>query len=218
MIKGVIFDADGTLLNSMGFWENVVCDLIESLGADPEEGLTRILTPMSMSEGAEYIKRVYNLDITVDEIVERENKIVFDFYSAAVTMKDGAMELLDFLKSKNIPMAIASATDRYLIESALRHLNISDYFERVYSCSEVGEGKTSPKIYLVACSFIGTKPDETLVAEDSLQALTTAKKAGFRTLAMYDKTQSGGWEELKKISDLSLDSGFDLNIIRDKFF
>lgn len=213
MIKGFIFDADGTILDSMDFWDQTVINLIEHTGIIPDDNLTEILTPMSMLEGAEYIKNKYNLNVSIEEIIERENRIVNDFYSNSVKMRDGTKELLQFLNTLNIPMVIASATDRHLIESALKHLKIFDFFAGIFSCSDTGKGKSSPEIYFTASDFIGTKPNETIVAEDSLQALTTAKNAGFKTLALFDSTQRKNWGKLKALSDLHLKGAFDIEKI-----
>lgn len=208
MINGVIFDADGTLLKSMEFWDSVVVNLLKSLGVTPDDNLTEILTPMSMLEGAEYIVREYGLTVSVDEIIKEENRIVEQFYFNSVQMKSGTKELLSVLKEKNIPMTVASATDRYLIEGALKHLEIDGYFDAVISCSEVGEGKSSPRVYLRACEVMGTSPNETLVAEDSLSALLTAKKAGFKTMAVFDATQKRNWRELKEHADFFVKDDF----------
>lgn len=217
MIKGVIFDADGTLLKSMEFWDSMVIHLIESMGVVPSDNLTEILTPMSMLQGAEYIRNEYNLPISVEEIIEEENRIVKDFYLNRVELREGTVGLLEFLKEKNIPMTVASATDKALIEGALIHLDIHKYFVDVLSCTDIGEGKNSPKIYLSACELMNTKPCETVVAEDSLTALTTAKNAGFRMLALFDPTQQRSWEDLKKLGELCVEEAFDVGEFEKTF-
>lgn len=217
MVKGVIFDADGTLLDSMTFWDAITENLIMSMGIAPSEHLTELLTPMSMREGAEYLCSEYGLNISPEEIIEKENRLIEQFYSFSVEMRDGTLELLSFLKENSIPAVVASATDRYLIESALKHLGILGYFEKVFSCSEIGKGKSSPEIYLAACDYMHTAPNETVVIEDSLQALTTAKKAGFLTIAIYDGTQKRNWEKSVKISDLSVVGSFNADIIGECF-
>ena len=154
MLKGVIFDADGTILNSMEFWDSVAIDLIKATGVTPSDRLTEILTPMSMLEGAEYIKSEYNLPFSIEEIINEENKIVEDFYFNRVEMRVGTIEILEYLKKNYIPVIVATATDRYLIVGALKHLGIYNYFKDIISCSDIGMGKSSPDIYLKCCSII----------------------------------------------------------------
>ena len=189
-IQGIIFDADGTLLDSMEFWDNTVYDLLAEFGVAAEDDLIKILTPMSMYEGAVYLKTKYSLDVSPEEFIERENRIVEQFYSHSVKLKHGVKELLFKLSEMNIPMAVASATDRDLIEHALRCNGILDHFRAVVSCSDVGEGKSSPAVYHKARSFLGTSVSATAVIEDSPKALNTAKQAGYITVGAYDKAHS----------------------------
>ena len=189
-IQGIIFDADGTLLDSMEFWDNTVYDLLAEFGVAAEDDLIKILTPMSMYEGAVYLKNKYSLDVSPEEFIERENRIVERFYSQSVKLKRGVKELLLKLSEMNIPMSVASATDRDLIEHALRCNGILDFFKAIVSCSDVGEGKSSPAVYHKARSYLGTTVSATAVIEDSPKALNTAKQAGYITVGAYDKAHS----------------------------
>ncbi len=189
-IQGIIFDADGTLLDSMEFWDNTVYDLLAEFGVAAEDDLIKILTPMSMYEGAVYLKNKYSLDVSPEEFIERENRIVERFYSQSVKLKRGVKELLLKLSEMNIPMSVASATDRDLIEHALRCNGILDFFKAIVSCSDVGEGKSSPAVYHKARSYLGTPVETTAVFEDSPKALNTVKQAGYITVGVYDKAHS----------------------------
>lgn len=181
-VRGVIFDADGTLIDSMGFWGQTVFDIIAFAGVkDPEEGLIELLTPMSMYEGAVYMKENYGIPMDIDEIMREENRRVLEFYSTRVELCAGMGGLVSSLREHGIPMTVASATERRMIETALRHTGILGEFEAVLSCSDVGQGKDSPTIFLKACEIMGTKPENTVVVEDSSTAIETAGNVGFMT-------------------------------------
>lgn len=215
MIKGIIFDADGTLLDSMKFWDSTVYYQLSLFGISQTDELIEILTPMSMREGAEYLKNRYNLSVSIEKIIQEENKMVEEFYTNSVQLRKGTLDLLNFLSEKNIPMAVATATDSDLIEKALEHTGILSFFKSIISCSDVGEGKTSPKVFFNACEVMGTSVNETLVVEDSLTALLTAKKFGFKTGAVFDETQKKNWEQMKKTADLCIENNFDINLFSD---
>ena len=86
-IQGVIFDADGTLIDSMGFWNSTVYDLLEEFGVTPDDDLLKLLIPMSMYEGAVYLKNRFSLPVSPEEFIRRENLIVEKFYSESVKLK-----------------------------------------------------------------------------------------------------------------------------------
>ncbi len=217
MLKAAIFDADGTLLNSMTFWQTMVNSMLISMGCTPRSDLTEDLTPLSMTDGARFLKAEYGIPLTVDEIVERENNMVRGFYFNDVETRPNTRELLERLYSMGVPMTVASATDRNLIVGALEHLGIRKYFKEVFSCTDVGESKSSPKIFLEACRCMDSVPSETLVAEDSLQGITTAKRAGFLTLGLYDVTQKAMWSDVQSLSDMSMEGAFDVDAVSSLF-
>lgn len=201
MIRGAIFDVDGTLLDSMEIWEDVGARYLRRIGKEPEKGLSEILSPMTMAEGAEYVKTRYELPFPLDEIIQGVLDTVRDFYFYEAALKPGVKEFLARMKEKGIPMAAATASDREHIEAAFKRLGIDGYFERIFTCAEVGAGKRHPLIYEKAAEYLGAEPGEIFVFEDALYALVTAKRAGFRTVGVYDRF-GGDAEELKRQADV----------------
>ncbi|SDJ05296.1 haloacid dehalogenase superfamily, subfamily IA, variant 3 with third motif having DD or ED [Lachnospiraceae bacterium G41] len=216
MIKGAIFDVDGVLLDSMGIWDDLGARYLRSLDKIPEEGLNKILFSMSMEQGAEYLNEHYGLNKSVKETVEGIGMMLEDYYFYEVLLKPGAKEVLEFLKSKNIKMAAATSSPRTHIEKALSRNGLLGYIEIIYTTSEVGVSKHSPDIYNLAADFLKTKREETLVFEDSLYALNTAKEAGFVTVGVFDEKGESNQAELENQADLYLKKLDDFIVMSEK--
>lgn len=216
MIKGVIFDIDGVLLDSMGIWDDLGARYLRSLGKIPEEGLNKILFSMSMEQGAEYLNEHYGLNKSVKETVDGIGRMLEDYYFYEVLLKPGAKEVLEFLKSKNIKMAAATSSPRTHIEKALSRNGLLGYIDKIYTTGEVGVSKHSPDIYNLAADYLKTKPEETLVFEDSFYALKTAKEAGYVTVGVYDEKGESDQEGLKNQADLYLKKLDDFIVMSEK--
>ena len=216
MIKGAIFDIDGVLLDSMGIWDDLGARYLRSLGRIPEEGLNIILFSMSMEQGAEYLNEHYGLNKSVKETVDGIGKMLEDYYFYEVLLKPGAKEILEFLKSKSIKMAAATSSPRTHIEKALSRNGLLGYIDKIYTTGEVGVSKHSPDIYNLAADFLKTKSEETLVFEDSLYALKTAKEAGFVTVGVFDEKGESNQAELENQADLYLKKLDDFIVMSEK--
>lgn len=209
MIRGAIFDLDGVLLDSMAIWNDLGARYLQNQGIQPEPGLSETLFSMSMEQGAEYMKQHYHLSQTAEEILAGIQEMLQDFYFYKVKVKEGAKELLAFLQEKGIPMTAATSSPREHVTRALQRNGLLDYLKKIDTTSEVGKSKHSPLIYRKAAEYMGIRPEETLVFEDSLYALQTAKQAGFRAIGVYDsagETNQAGVKEtgevyLKKLTD-----------------
>lgn len=180
MIKGAIFDVDGTLLDSMGIWKDVGVRYLNSIGIEAEPDLGNILFTMSIQEGVQYVKEHYHLSQEIEEIEQNVLDIISDYYKETAPLKSGAVELLEKLRNSNIPMTIASSNNKKEIEMAFERLEIAKYFDRIFTCEEAGAGKTKPDIYLQAAEYLGSRPEETLVFEDVIHAVRTAKRQDSR--------------------------------------
>ncbi len=199
-IKGVIFDVDGTLLDSMFLWDTVGSEYLRSLGIEPREGLNEIFRSMSLYQAACYYQKEYGVTLLVEEIMDGVNAMIEDYYRYEVQLKEGTAEFLEFLYRNGVKMCVATATDRHLVEAALERLKIPHYISEIFTCTSVGHGKDEPVIFERALSFLQTLKSETLVFEDALYAVKTAKSAGFTVVAVYDKYQ-GNQKEVRASAD-----------------
>ena len=204
MIRGVIFDVDGVLLNSMPVWENLGEIYLEHLGIEAEKGLGETLFAMSLEEGADYLIENYGLKQTPGEIIAGLNREVQDFYGRKVPLKEGVRGYLEEFRDRKIPMAIATSGDRANAEAALKRLKVLSYFRAVFTCSEIGSSKSHPDIYYAAALQLDTDPSDTWVFEDALHAIRTAKKAGFRTAGVYDRASGRDLAQIRDTADIYL--------------
>ena len=186
MIKGAIFDFDGTLVDSMFIWDTFGEDYLRTLGKEPKENLTETFKTFTLEQAAEYYREHYGVTLSVEEIVDGVNEMVAEIYRTKVTLKSGVLEFLCDLRSKGVKMCVATVTDRPIVEDVLKKLGIRDFFTEIFTCAEVGHNKETPHIYRAALEVLSTKKDETVVFEDALHALMTAKNDGFTVAAVQD--------------------------------
>lgn len=203
MIKSVIFDLDGTLIDSMPVWYNVDRIFLAENGHDYPPDVSEAVRKMRIEESSVYFKDRFKLPHSQEYIINRIEELVREQYEYKIPVKPYVNELLDFLDEKNIPYGIATSTYKSLAVMVLTRLGIYDRFRFLMTCSEISSGKTEPLIYLKSAELLGTEPSQTAVFEDSLHCIETASAAGFYTAAVYDESSADEWDSIVKISDIS---------------
>ena len=187
MLKGAIFDFDGTLVDSMFIWETFGEDYLRSLGKVPKENLREVFATFTLEQAAEYYRKYYGVTLSVEEIVSGINEMVLQSYRTKVGLKPGVVELFEMLKNQGVKMCVATVTDRYVVEEVLVKLGVRKYVSEIFTCADVGFNKESPEIYRKALDYLKTEKTETVVFEDAFYALMTAKNDGFIVAGVYDK-------------------------------
>lgn len=209
-IKGAIFDMDGTLVDSLIFWEYLweyfSDTFFNGKKFRPTDEEDKAIRTMTIGDAMRYLYSIYHLGESADKLAQLGTDMLGKFYEERAKLKKGVTEFLECCKEKNIKMCVASASEKEYVKSVLSHLGIDKYFSGFFSCSEIGKGKEEPDIYLLALEHLGTKKEETCVFEDSLTAIKTAKKIGIKTVAIYD-SYNYGQEEMKNLADRYIAEG-----------
>ncbi|MBR4592659.1 MAG: HAD family phosphatase [Elusimicrobiaceae bacterium] len=185
-IDAVIFDMDGTLLDSLPAWDHACAKYLRTRGIEMPEEMDAHIKKLSLLEGARYIIDNLGLPDSPEELLAATLDSVRMHYLTDILPKPGAVQLLKELKAQGIKISVATSSDKELAQAAFTRLGMMEYIDFIITCDDVGTGKREPAIYEAALYLLGTQKSRTLVVEDALYALKTAKKAGFLTAGVWD--------------------------------
>ena len=189
MIKGIIFDLDGTIIDSMKVWYDVDRNFLRENGVfDPPADISEKVKKMTVDQSSHYFIDQFHLKVTKEYVIKRIEDMVREEYEHNIQLKPFVTEILDWLDEKGVPYGIATATYKALADAVLKRCNIYDRFRFVLTDIDYPKGKKFPDIFIGGAEKLGCSPSETLVIEDSLHCIETAKNAGLITAGIYDET------------------------------
>ena len=210
MVKAVIFDMDGTLIDSTSLWHDIDTEFFRKRGMEIPKEYAQEIVHLGLTQAARLTKQKYGIKESEQEIIDEWHQMSLDMYTKDVQLKEGAIELLEFFSKKNIPMAIATANDDKLYMPCLKRLDILKYFSFIDDVNSVKEGKQSAKIYEDLAEKMKTQKEFVMVIEDMPTCVKTAHSNGFITVAVFDKASKDFDEDKKSNSDLFINNFAEL--------
>lgn len=205
-IEAVIFDLDGTLVDSMWMWEAIDVEYLGKFGISMPEDLQTCIEGMSFSETAVYFKERFDIPEPLEEIKKAWNQMAWDKYAYEVPFKKGAMEFLKYLKKKGIKTGIATSNSKELVETVIGRYGAEDFFDSIHTACEVPKGKPAPDIYELVASELQVEPKNCLVFEDVVQGIMAGKNAGMKVCSVYDDFSKDMDEKKRELSDYYIHS------------
>lgn len=211
---GVIFDCDGTLIDSMDAWRDLEGELGCRAGVELTSEDRRTLCTLNIPESAQYFHDRFGLGASGDEVVDMMDEIMLDFYGNRAVARPGALAFIDGLARHGVVMSVASSSPKPYLEAGLACAGIAPYLEAVVSVEDVHSSKRNPKVYDHTRGLMGTSTPLTWGFEDAIYAVRTLARAGYGTVGVYDHDLSGTWGQLSAEADLAIRSFEDLDAER----
>ncbi|NTW71053.1 MAG: HAD family phosphatase [Eubacteriaceae bacterium] len=204
--KSIIFDLDGTLIDSLWVWEHIDEYYLSKKGIYLKEHLHHDLGGKSFTESAIYFKEVFGITDSVDTIVADWVDLCMDIYMDKVILKEGAYRFINKVHSLGFTLGVGTSNNREIVLEYLNSKNLTRFFSTIVTSCEVGKGKPNPDVFLMAARNLKTEPKHCLVFEDTIEGVMAAKNAGMQVAAVYDKVHKQKEELIKETADYYFDS------------
>lgn len=183
MIKAILFDMDGVLLDSEWIYLHSLKKLLNKMNVDADINELAVVVGMKMEAISNYLIQHYSLSCSIKELSDDQDA-AFDeeVEASALTPMEGLLDFLNLLKQNHLKIALASSSEISWITQVLDTLQISEYFDLIVSGDMVTHSKPHPEIFLKASELLGFKVNECLVIEDSVNGICAGKAAGMKVI------------------------------------
>jgi len=200
-LQAVIFDVDGTLVDSMWIWRQVDIDFLARRNIELPADLQKDIEGLSYTATAEYFKERFELPESVEDIKEEWRQMADELYNSKIALKAGVKELLRLIRDKGLKIGIATSNSRELVATMTKSHGIEEYFDSIRTSCEVPRSKPFPDVYLKVAEDLNVDPAACLVFEDTVAGATAAKAAGMRLIVVYDDLSKDSKVHLEQLAE-----------------
>ena len=208
----MIFDLDGTLVDSMWMWRDIDIEYLKRFNIPLPKNLQSEIEGMSFTETAIYFKERFKINDDIEKIKKDWNDMAYHIYKNKVKLKNGALEFIKYLSCIGKKLGIATSNSKELTFACTDALGITSYFDSIITGCDVKKGKPDPTIYLENAKRLNVKPDRCLIFEDIPVGLMAGRNAGMSTCSIYDKYSANMAKEKLELSDFNIIDYVDLKV------
>ncbi len=198
--KKLIFDFDGTLVDSMREWAGKMLNVLHTYHIDYPADIIKTVTPLGDRGTAEYFIQAFAIDATVNELIAMMDEYAMDKYAKYISAKDTVQETLVTLKRCGYSLNVLTASPHKMLDACLKRVDLYDCFDHIWSCEDFDTTKGDIAIYRSVAGALGTTCENCIFLDDNIHALTVAKRAGMTVIGVYDESSDDLMQEIKDIS------------------
>lgn len=202
--RSIIFDMDGTLIDSMPFWKSSAREYAIYRGAVIPDNFDEITGVMDLNDYADYLKKELGIDTNLAQITEAAVQIMNKHYATDIPAKAGMAELVRREYDAGSRLVIFTASERSSVEILLKRLGIDDCFYAIYTVYDIGLKKSDKNSYLKVAELADMRSEDTWVYEDILRGVKAAKEAGLKVCAVYDEDSADDWKDTSTLADKTM--------------
>lgn len=196
----ILFDLDGTLIDSNGIWEDIDLEFLSRNGLTPTEEYAYTVGQSNFPGAAEFTRQYFHLDLTAQEIMDQW-MVMGEVAYRQVPLKEGAAAFLAQCAARGEPMALLTACAPKLCHTALERHGFSPYFKELILAEELGLEKRNPEVYRLAAERLGVHPEDCVFYEDAPANCVAAKTAGITVVGVYDQFYKKYRDEMERCCD-----------------
>lgn len=197
-MKLIIFDLDGTLVDSMGYWRNLSNNFLKDLGLTIKREDEDYMTTLNLKLSTSFLIEHFKLKISYESLYNTFKEQIVDFYSNKVQLKDGAIDILEYFKYKSYKVVIGTSTNKEFAKIPVEKYDLKKYIENIYTVESQTYAKNDPNFFKSICQENNILPENSILVDDSIIALRNAKKAGLVTVGIYDENSKDTFFDIKK--------------------
>ncbi len=198
--KTILFDFDGTLVDSMPTFVSVMLRLLDEYDIKYSDDIVKIITPLGYHGTAKYFQGL-GISMPTDELIEKMISCALGDYQNKILAKEGVLETLRSLKSRGVSLNVLTASPHVILDPCLKRLGLWELFDNVWSCDDFNTTKSNPEIYKMASAKLGRMVEEVIFVDDNTNAVKTAKLAGMRVYGIFDESSAEYEMEMREVSD-----------------